>query len=335
MARFANRLALLKSYLLRKSKVDGYPVTVTLESTAKCNLYCPMCPREEYYFAPRDMRFDLFRKIVDEGKDHLEFVVPYGIGEPLLNPALFEMIKHCKSHGLKTGISTNATLLDEERSRKLIESGLDYIIFAFDGATPEVYEKYRRGAKFDKVRANILNFLRIKLELKADIYCIVQMVRLRENQHQIKDFIKMWSIPGIDSVRIKEDEVRLGDTAVENGKSAGPPRNPCHLLWRGPMYVRYDGLVWPCCYSYKSKPIGDLKQKTLAEVWNSPEMVKLRQAHISGKLDGYPDCQHCLAPKPRLLFILGTFVFDALRVRKLMPLFEKLSLLHRFSIFEN
>src|SRR5262249_11850487 len=154
--------------------------------------------------------------------------IPYGIGEPMLHPQLFDMIRHCKTHGVATGISTNATTLNETRGRELIASGLDYLIFAFDGTTPEVYEKYRKGANFNKVRQNILNFLRLKKELRSNIFCIVQMVRLPENEHQIRDFFKMWNIEGIDAVRIKEDEVHTASTVGPRRPPPPPRKNPCH-----------------------------------------------------------------------------------------------------------
>ncbi len=182
MASFAsqlrNRLGLLGSYLLKKPHVPGGPLTLAIESTAKCNLFCPMCPRENIYFPPKDMDLALFRKIIDEARNFLEFAVPYGVGEPLLNPEIYEMLAYCRHLGVPTGISTNATLLTEEASRRLISSGLDYIIFAFDGATAATYEKYRKGGDFEKVRNNILCFLKVKQAMKSRIFCIVQMVRL-------------------------------------------------------------------------------------------------------------------------------------------------------------
>src|SRR5437870_5204930 len=138
-----NRLRLLKGYVNRDTILQGGPSHIILEGTSKCNLYCPMCPRELKYFPPIDMEMDLFSKIIEEGKDHLEFVVPFGGGEPLLGKEIFNMISLCRHHGIRAWISTNATILDDRRSRELIRSGLDYIIFAFDGATKEVYEKYR------------------------------------------------------------------------------------------------------------------------------------------------------------------------------------------------
>jgi hypothetical protein len=112
MASFAsqlrNRLGLLKSYVLRKPRVPGGPLTLAIESTAKCNLFCPMCERETIYFPPKDMELALFKRIIDEVKDYLEFAVPYGAGEPLLNPEIYEMLAYCKNVGVPTGISTKA-----------------------------------------------------------------------------------------------------------------------------------------------------------------------------------------------------------------------------------
>ena len=334
-SQFRNRLGLLGSYIFRRPRVSGGPLTLAIESTAKCNLFCPMCPRENIYFPPKDMDLPLFRKIIDEGKDYLEFAVPYGVGEPLLNPEIYEMLAYCRSVGVPTGISTNATLLTEESSRRLISSGLDYIIFAFDGATPETYEKYRKGGDFEKVRKNILGFLKVKEDMKSRIFCIVQMVRLRDNRHEIPDLIRMWRISGIDEVRIKKDEVHNEGSAIPGDNSGRPPlRGPCYLLWRGPMYIHYDGTVFPCCYIYPEEPIGNIRKNSLEEIWNSERMVRLREAHIRGRLDGYKACQNCPAARPRLPVTLGSFLINTHTVRKTIPFFERLAQLRNISVFE-
>ncbi len=315
--------------------MPGGPLSLAIESTAKCNLFCPMCPRENFYFPPKDMELPVFKKIIDEGKDYLEFAVPYGVGEPLLNPEIYQMLAYCRSCGVPTGISTNATILTEEASRRLIESGLDYIIFAFDGATPETYEKYRKGGNFERVRNNILGFLKVKKELKSKIFCIVQMVRLKENQHEIPEVIRMWRIEGIDEVRIKKDEVHNEGSAIPGDNDGRPPmRYPCYLLWRGPMYIHYDGTVFPCCYIYPEEPIGNIKRNSLQEIWNSEPMIRLREAHIRGELDGYQACRNCPAARPRLPVTLGSFLINTHTVRKTIPFFERLAQIRNISVFE-
>jgi radical SAM protein with 4Fe4S-binding SPASM domain len=330
-----NRLGLLTSYLLKRARVPGGPLTLAIESTAKCNLFCPMCPRETLYFPPRDMDLSLFRKIIDEAKDFLEFAVPYGVGEPLLNPEIYDMIAYCKKLGVPTGISTNATALTEEAGRRLIEAGLDYIILAFDGASRETFEKYRKGADYDKVRNNILAFLRIKKEMHSRIFCIVQVVKLKDNTKELPELIRMWRVDGINEVRIKKDEVHNEGSAIPGDNGSRPPlRHPCYLLWRGPMYIHYDGTVFPCCYIYPNEPVGNLKRNTLAQIWNSEKMVQLRQVHIDGDLSGYRACQNCPAARPRLAVTAASFLINTHTVRKAIPFFERLAQMRNISVFE-
>jgi radical SAM protein with 4Fe4S-binding SPASM domain len=330
-----NRIGLLKSYLLKRTHVPGGPLTLAIESTAKCNLFCPMCPRESIYFPPRNMELPLFRKISDEGRDFLEFAVPYGVGEPLLNPEIYEMISYCRKLGVPTGLSTNATVLTEKASRMLIEAGLDYIIFAFDGATPETFEKYRKGADFHKVRNNILAFLRIKKEMKSRIFCIVQVVRLKDNASEVPDLVRMWRVAGINEVRVKKDEVHNEGSAIPGDHGSRPPlQHPCYLLWRGPMYIHYDGTVYPCCYIYPDEPIGNLNKSTLPEVWNSERMVQLRQAHVRSDLSAYGACRNCPAARPRLAITAASFLINTHTVRKAIPFFERLAQMRSISVFE-
>ncbi|MBM3790926.1 MAG: radical SAM protein [Acidobacteria bacterium] len=332
---FRNRLGLLASYLRRRIRVPGGPLSLAIESTAKCNLFCPMCPRETMYFPPKDMELSLFRKILDDGKDCLEFAVPYGVGEPLLNPEIYDMLAYCRQVGIPSGISTNATILTAEASRKLIEAGLDYIIFAFDGATRETFEKYRKGADFEKVRRNILTFLEVKRKLKSGIFCIVQLVRLKDNSREIPDLIRMWRVEGIDEIRIKKDEVHNEGSAIPGENGARPPlRHPCYLLWRGPMYVHYDGTVFPCCYIYPEESLGNLSRSSLREIWNSEKMVAMRAAHVKGDLSAYKTCRNCPAARPRLPVTLGSFLVNTHTVRRAIPFFERLAQLRNISVFE-
>ena len=330
-----NRLAITWSYLRKKSVVAGGPKYVLLEATGKCNLFCPMCPRELVKFEPADIPMALFQKIIEESKDFLEFIVPYGGGEPMLNPRIFDMIKFCRERNLRVGFSTNATLNNPDRNRKLLEAGLDYIIFAFDGATKETYEKYRKGAIFEETRAKILQFLAMKQEMRAKTFTIIQMVRLKDNAAEVEDFRKMWSIPGVDQVRIKEDEMQFEGTAIPGPRLRSKRRNPCHYLWQGPAYVHHDGNVFPCCYMWRGEPLGNANREPLIQIWNNERMQRIRQAHLDGKIENYNDCVNCWVPKPRMVFILGSFVVNGLAVRKMIPLLEKLALFSQAPIFED
>ena len=58
--RASNRAKLLWGYLRGKSRLKGLPVEYIVETTAKCNLYCPMCPRETHKQPKEDMTDEIF-----------------------------------------------------------------------------------------------------------------------------------------------------------------------------------------------------------------------------------------------------------------------------------
>ena len=77
------------------------------------------------------MKKELVIKLIDQAS---ELGVPSmkfnWRGEPLLHPQLPDFIVYAKKKGiLETIINTNATKLDETYSKKLIDSGLDLLIF--------------------------------------------------------------------------------------------------------------------------------------------------------------------------------------------------------------
>ena len=335
LSQIQNRWKLLSGYLAGRSDLQAYPITLIVENTGKCNLKCPMCPREFGYYPPEDFNFHLFKHIIDEVRDRTELVFPWGGGEPMMNPDLCKMLRYCRDAGMFTVVSTNATLLSEERSRQILQSGLDHLIIAFDGTTPEVYETYRKGAKFHKVKKNILRFLEVKQEMKSDLFVVLQMVRLPENRHQVKDFHRMWSIPGVDEIRIKEDEIVVPGLALEERIHHERRRHPCYQLWHGPPFVNYKGDFFPCCHTWQSEPIGKVGEHSIYDLWNSKKMKKMREAHLRGDLSEYPDCQNCHAPNPRLPIIVGSFLVDTYKMRQWIPRMEKMAIFYKMPIFRD
>ena len=49
-----------------QGKLNALPVEYIVETTAKCNLYCPMCPRETHKQPKEDMADEIFERLVQE-----------------------------------------------------------------------------------------------------------------------------------------------------------------------------------------------------------------------------------------------------------------------------
>ena len=320
-----NRAKLLRDYLLGHSKVSGLPVEHIVETTAKCNLYCPMCPRETIRQPKEDMTQEVFNRLLAESGSSAEHMMLIGLGEPFLDPLIFDRIERCARHGISTLLSTNGTLLDEAASDKLLRSSIEHVTLSFDGATKESFEYYRKGARFETVRDNFVRFARMKKERHSRMQVVVQMVRMERNAAEVEEFVRFWSsVPGVDQVRIKEDETNLLRPAA--GHAASDWKHPCHYLWRGPLYVKHNGDVYPCCQSYMlgGEPVGRMGEQPLVEIWNSDQMRLMRWLHVTGKAGEIDVCSRCCTTIPHPALVVGSLLLHGRTVRRLLPLIERL-----------
>lgn len=321
-----NRAKLLWGYFRRKSALNGLPVEYIVETTAKCNLYCPMCPRETHKQPKEDMSDEIFNRLVEESGQTGEHMMLIGLGEPFMDRKIFDRIEYCKRHDVATLLSTNGTLLDEKVSARILDSTLENITLSFDGTTKESYEHYRKGAKFEKVRDNFINFARMKHERKAKVQIVMQMVRMEKNANEVDEFLRFWkAVPGIDQVRIKEDETNVLQPAA--GRVQDGSTFPCHYLWRGPMYVKHNGDVYPCCQAYMldGAPIGRIGEQPLEEIWNSADMQELRRLHATGRAGEVDMCARCCASIPHPVLVAGSLVFNGKHVRRMIPIMERIA----------
>jgi radical SAM protein with 4Fe4S-binding SPASM domain len=302
------------------------PVEYAVETTARCNLLCPMCPREQRQHPNQDMPDSVFETVLRESGGAAELIMLMGFGEPLLDRKIFQRIEYCARHNLSTLISTNGTLLDEKAARQLLESPLREITLAFDGAGKETFELYRKGARFETVRDNFVRFARLKHELRPDMQVVVQMILMERNTSEVDEFRRFWSaVPGVDQVRIKPLET--------HGTGQGDPewQHRCHHLWRGPAIVGYNGDVYPCCTSYSigGAPAGRLGDKSLPEVWNSERMQHARRLHSIGRGREVDWCTNCSVMLPHPVLAAGSLVLPTDAFRKVLISTEQLVLQSR------
>lgn len=119
---------------------DAAPNKVVVEVTTRCNLRCRMCLKqaEGCEIVDRDMDPDLFRSLLPDLAE-IRSLVLSGIGEPLLHPALEEMIATARTAmptGSSIGLQSNGLLLDQERAEKLLAAGLSTICLSLDNLRP-------------------------------------------------------------------------------------------------------------------------------------------------------------------------------------------------------
>lgn len=154
----------LPSHLLQFSS-DKKPVVVW-NVGQRCNLKCVHC-----YSQSKDIEYpgELSTK---EAKAMLDGLAEYGApvilfsgGEPLMREDLMDLITYAKDKGLRAVISTNGTLITEEKAEELKQFGLSYVGISLDGLK-ETNDKFRgiEGA-FDDALMGIRNCLKMGIKV--------------------------------------------------------------------------------------------------------------------------------------------------------------------------
>lgn len=110
----------------------------------RCNLNCKHC----YSLSadvdfPGELSTDEIFSVMDDLKAFRVPVLILSGGEPLLRPDIFDISRRAKEMGFYVGLSTNGTLIDEEKSRLIADVGYDYIGVSLDGIGA-VHDEFRR-----------------------------------------------------------------------------------------------------------------------------------------------------------------------------------------------
>lgn len=319
-----NRLKLALSYLGKETDTGRFPGVVGIESTNNCNLDCVMCPRQEMTRPVADMARPLYEKTIDALAGKTEFVWLQDYGEPFLNKEIFGMIRYARERGLKVGISTNGTVLTDKIIDGILESGLDYLIFAIDGATAETYEKIRVGATYEKVAENVRRFLAKKGKHK--IFTVVQCIYMEATSQEVRQFRRQWKLPGVDAVRIRQLTYSGKGSRFDNLTT----QKPCYWLWSNP-HIKNDGTVVPCCQDVNSTlALGNIQNDSLDRIWNGEKMQELRAKHLAGQAGEIPLCRNCNMVQPSAPLILAAAIPPYLAVNRLVPKVETMLSFWRF-----
>jgi MoaA/NifB/PqqE/SkfB family radical SAM enzyme len=298
------------AYKTRQTQLDVGPLRLWVEPTNVCNLRCPMCltPTLGGEVPKGLMSLATFERVIEQVTGHVRDANLFLGGEPLINKQLPAMIKLAGERGIKTRLHTNGTLLNEERAHALLDAGLDFLSFSFDGADEATYQELRPGGSFQETCENIQRFGRLRTERGKGPRTVVQLIERPEwteaQRLEQRDGLKrLFDGPGIDEIK----PIRMhnfGGLLPEQHFLAGRTFSPCSFLWYA-LNVSFDGTVVPCCLDFARKyPVGDLKTQSLMEVWNGPLLVALREKMIAEEAESVPLCKGCDVPyKPTLMGI--------------------------------
>ena len=208
LERVDRKMASLRDKLNGKKSLKNRPWRLfQVESAIACNLKCVMCPWRE-----------IAKKVIDRGimaPEIWEAIRPYlsrvqsldftGGGEPLLQPRLAEWIADATKAGCETGFLSNGLLLKEEKLKKILDAGINWICISMDGATAEMYNKIRVGSNFDQVCENVANIARLRTGNIPKT--MINFVLMDINAYQMEEIVQLAARLGVDQLNFKQCDV--------------------------------------------------------------------------------------------------------------------------------
>jgi len=277
-----------------------------------CNGDCLYCPSDRgENIQPKIMPLGYAKKIVDEMCSEkfrsVHRVIKFEFGEngdAFLNPDVIEIMRYVKSHlpDVNKNVYTNFFNLTEEKSKIILKEGLlDSVVCNIDGADDVSYHEVKR-LSFSLTRRNLLSFLRLRRELKADVHLTILSLTLA---YYVERIMKLGLSPsklrGVDDGCVTDD---YGTIQEEWSKLIDPRtdmiRRPkvigwaerssipighvdyrsysCPLLQRvkEECFIAPDGTWYACCRDSKNElALGNVIEESILKVCEGERRMKL------------------------------------------------------------
>ncbi len=284
------------------SDLMRFPRFLEIETVHACNANCDMCTIHQGARPEGIMSDKLFEKIVSELMGHTDEVLRvslYKDGEPLLDTRLSDRISRLKEIGINNVmISTNASLLTEAKATEILKAGLDTIIISMDSICREIYESIRIGLDFHKVLENTLRFIELRNKLRPETQVWLRMIRQEKNWNEWSDYHIFWKKQVSSQDRVNYHTIHNWGGQLEHFKpvaSSYQPFLPCVALWSH-LVIFINGDVPLCTLDFENKyPNGNIKKKSISELWHSNVMQKRREQHLCGDKGSISICGTCNA----------------------------------------
>ena len=255
-----------------------------------------------------------------------------GLGEPFMDPKIFERIEFCHRHSVSTLLSTNGTFLDEKvvRPAAAIRPS-NRSRFSFDGSKKETFEFYRKGAKFEKVRDNFVRFARMKHERGSKLQIVVQMVQdggQRRRGGRLSRLLERRSRRRPGAHQRGRDQPACAPTPATPARTGSTPATTSGAArCTSSRTATCTRAARATCWT--ASRVGNIGEQPLVEIWNAEAMQRMRRLHATRprRRNRYLRALLHHHPAPRL--VAGSLLLHGKTVRRLLPVVERLTYLSK------
>jgi len=300
------------------------PTFIQIEPTTKCNFNCIMCTRKtlNQKRLNKDLTLEEFKEILRQIPT-VRKIKLQGLGEPLMNPYLHEIVAYGRELGISFTTTVNGSLLSG-RNLEMILQFFDEVVISLDTTDRERYSMIRGHKMYDDIIKNIKECVKRKRETMRRINIGINSVISHLNYDEIPKLVELSKSLGVDYISIVE--VENWKIPTEKGyvyeasfiNKAREVKQKIHeyvemcrkegftiyfsssekrkLKCRWPFdscFITVDGYVTPCCIRMDPEAInfGNIFEKPFKKIWNSEKYRMFRRSMIRNLPN--PCCDNC------------------------------------------
>lgn len=252
------------------------PRLYQVETTSRCNLRCPFCPRTTDLLGSgkRDlnevMPLERFERLLDM-MPWVRSLELFHFGEPFMQRDIHRYIAACKMRGVYTVIASNLLPATYDKIDAAFDAGLDFLVMDVDSLDPVKYAMARVGGTLGKLKP-IVEYILSRGRPRP--YIVAQTIMLNEKpEYTLDEFIEWTGGLAPDEVRYKFLDSFRGEIVDKGGL-------PAEAVCREPFYgftVHVNGNVVPCDRDWAGENVmGNVFEQTIEEIWNGPRYRAFR-----------------------------------------------------------
>ncbi len=180
-----------KIYELLKGKIPS-PVRIVLEPTNKCNHNCFFCCYSNFRADnPVSLsREKLFELAEDFKKLGVKSVSLVGGGEPMVHPAIYDLIHWFHNHNILISITTNGSAFKDSEIDTLVRSST-YIRISLNAASSETHKLMNapKNDQFERIINNIEKIRKHRDKIGSNMLIGIRNAIHDKNCHEIENMV--------------------------------------------------------------------------------------------------------------------------------------------------
>jgi MoaA/NifB/PqqE/SkfB family radical SAM enzyme len=196
------------------------PARADIEPTTYCNFSCPHCPSaharqaDRAGLSPVHLSAPDFARILD-ALPAVYRIKLVGLGEPLLNPDFFAMVREASRRHVRAMTTTNGSMLDAERRRRLLDCGLHGVNISVDAADPVTHARLRPGSDLERIAENVAALVRERGKRKRPAIRVWHVIQ-REATAELPDLVDHCVAWGVDALLCTARITNFGVETLED-----------------------------------------------------------------------------------------------------------------------